>query len=157
MAADTDGSGAGLGRCRFCTNPVTQTVVSMKLVQAFYVVGDDNTFPLWTVAPRYAGGLDFSTSQTGAALAMFGATVVFAQLVIYPVLSGWLGARQTHTVLCCIQVGFITFSLSLSLSLSHTHTHTHTHLFAASRCRCSACSPSLRGLTTRGWCASCGP
>ena len=92
------------GRCRFCTNPVTQTVVTMRLVQAFYVVGDDNTFPLWTVAPRYAGGLDFSTSQTGLALAMMGGTVVLAQLCIYPVLSGWLGARQTYTVLCYTQV-----------------------------------------------------
>ena len=39
------------------------------------MVGDDNTFPLWTVAPRFAGGLEFSTSHTGAALAMMGATV----------------------------------------------------------------------------------
>ena len=51
-------------------------------IQAFYVVGDDNTFPLWTAAPRYAGGLDFSTSATGAALAMMGATVVFSQLAV---------------------------------------------------------------------------
>jgi hypothetical protein len=57
------------GRCYFATVGVTRTIVAIKLIQAFYVVGDDNTFPLWTAAPRYAGGLDFSTSNTGTALA----------------------------------------------------------------------------------------
>lgn len=41
-------------RCFFCTAMVTRTIVTIKLVQAFYVVGDDNTFPLWTAAPREA-------------------------------------------------------------------------------------------------------
>ena len=70
--------------CFFCSSSTTRTVVLIKLVISFFVVGDDNTFPLWTAAPRSAGGLGFQTSQTGAALALMGATVVFAQLFIYP-------------------------------------------------------------------------
>ena len=74
--------------------------------QAFYVVGDDNTFPLWTAAPRYAGGLDFSTSATGAALAMMGATVVFSQLAVYPAVSTRLGVRRAYVLLTLTQVPF---------------------------------------------------
>ena len=90
----------------FWSNPVTRTIILIRLIQAFYVVGDDNTFPLWTAAPRYAGGLDFSTSATGAALAMMGATVVFSQLAVYPAVSTQLGVRRAYVLLTLTQVPF---------------------------------------------------
>ena len=49
VAAEAEAADASLReqRCFFCTSLVTRTIVTIKTVQAFYVVGDDNTFPLW--------------------------------------------------------------------------------------------------------------
>ena len=116
----------------FCCEPVPRTVTMISFVQSFFVVGDDNLFPLWSAAPRSgakhptttfvrvawnlsfwlfwfrtaAGGLGFETSRTGFALGIMGATVVVAQLTIYPVLSKRFGARWTFVLLSVLQVPF---------------------------------------------------
>eukprot|EP01052_Picozoa_sp_SAG31_P003323 SAG31_NODE_126_length_23665_cov_6.178987_18_plen_151_part_00 len=52
-----------------CTGDGARTVrlcIGLDLMRSFYVLGDDNMFPLLAAAPRSAGGLDYSSTDIGA-------------------------------------------------------------------------------------------
>jgi hypothetical protein len=55
-------------------------------------------FSLWAINKPEVGGLDFSSADVGAALAVVGLTVVVFQLFIYPK----MGKPQPSTIVICL-------------------------------------------------------
>ena len=58
-----------------CSGPGAWTVricIGLDLMRSFYVLGDDNMFPLLAAAPRTAGVLDYTTTDIGGLLGMAG-------------------------------------------------------------------------------------
>jgi hypothetical protein len=50
-------------------------VIALDMLRGFYVIADDNLFPLWAAAPHSAGGLSYEPEDTGIILSLTGCFV----------------------------------------------------------------------------------
>eukprot|EP01043_Picozoa_sp_COSAG02_P013085 COSAG02_NODE_518_length_20798_cov_12.622301_1_plen_412_part_00 len=96
--------------CSVCTDRtadarIVRKVIALDLLRGYYVLGDDNMFPLLGAAPRSVGGLAYSTTEIGAVFGVAGIVVILAQLLVYPQLTK-LGLRRSSILICAMQIPF---------------------------------------------------
>ena len=96
--------------CNVCMDRTTDArtvrkVIALDLLRGYYVLGDDNMFPLLGAAPRSVGGFAYSTTEIGAVFGAAGVIVILAQLLVYPQLTK-LGLRRSSILICAMQIPF---------------------------------------------------
>jgi MFS family permease len=84
---------------------LVRKVIALDLLRGYYVLGDDNMFPLFGAAPRSAGGLGYTSTEIGAVFGAAGIVVILAQLLVYPQLTK-LGLRRSSIIICAMQIPF---------------------------------------------------
>jgi len=61
----------------------------------------DDVIPLWTLASRSRGGLDYGTKDTGTLLAIGGAFMLFSTVFIYPVVAKYMLSTTVMITFSC--------------------------------------------------------
>lgn len=75
---------ANLSDCVLQEAKTVRKVIMLDILRGYYVLGDDNMFPLLGAAPRSAGGLGYSSQEIGVVFGAAGIVVIAAQLLLYP-------------------------------------------------------------------------